>query len=130
MPKNFLSDEHYEQVLQLANRGLCHTPDDEAMEFIEAMREFGNYRTQVEPNAKSAMAQKYPQYFKDVSQLVEMDTYVLNTLFPVTDDSGCILHARKKLLIPGVRTGDKPAHKDIKEARDTLNRWLQINGHE
>ncbi len=78
----------------------------------------------------SEMAQMYPQYFKDVTEVTEMDTYLLNTFFPVQDDSGCLLHARKKLLIPGVRSGAKPVAKDIREARDTLNRWLQINGED
>jgi hypothetical protein len=76
------------------------------------------------------MVKKYPQYFKDVTEVTEMDTYLLNTIFPVQDDSGCLLHARKKLLIPGVRSGAKPMAKDIREARDTLNRWLQINGED
>lgn len=72
-------------------------------------------------------AQKYPKYFRDVSKLDSVDTYAINRLYPVDDPSGAILHARKKLLIPGDRTGGKTMYQDIKEARDTLNRWLEMN---
>lgn len=69
----------------------------------------------------------YPQYFKDVSDLQEIDVYAVHQLFDVDDPSGAIQHASKKLLLSGVRTGGKGKYKDIKEARDTLNRWLQMN---
>ena len=72
------------------------------------------------------LSEKYPKYFKDVTGVKEIDTYHINMLFPVDDDTGCILHARKKLLIPGSRTGGKTMKDDIREARDTLNRWLQL----
>lgn len=76
------------------------------------------------------MAQKYPAYFKDVSDLTEMDVYAVHHVFQVDDPSGCIHHSSKKLLLSGVRTGGKPKWKDIKEARDTLTRWLELNGVE
>lgn len=75
------------------------------------------------------LSELYPQYYKGVPEGVsadEVDTYVINLMFPVDDYSGCILHARKKLLIPGVRSGGKSQYKDVKEARDTLNRYLQL----
>lgn len=71
----------------------------------------------------------YPQYYKALPAGVspdEVDTYVLNLMFPVDDATGCILHARKKLLIPGVRSGGKSMLKDVKEARDTLNRYITL----
>lgn len=70
----------------------------------------------------------YPQYYKDVSNIDYLDTYGINKLFPVNDDTGCILHARKKLLLPGVRSGGKPKLDDIKEAYDTLGRYLELEG--
>ncbi len=74
------------------------------------------------------MSEKYPKYYKKVPKgATELDTYALNKMFPVDDPSGCILHARKKLLVPGVRTGGKTMVDDIREARDTLTRWLQLN---
>jgi hypothetical protein len=76
----------------------------------------------------SDMAAKYPKYYKRVPEGVTViDTYELNNMFPVDDPTGCILHARKKLLVPGTRTGGKSMYDDIKEARDTLSRWLEIN---
>jgi hypothetical protein len=51
----------------------------------------------------------------------------VHKLFNIQDPSGCIQHASKKLLLSGVRTGGKSAYDDIKEARDTLTRWLELN---
>ena len=73
------------------------------------------------------MKNKYPKYYKDVSELTEVDVYQTHQLFQIDDPSGCIHHASKKLLLSGVRTGGKSKVDDIKEARDTLTRWLQIN---
>lgn len=76
----------------------------------------------------SDLAAKYPKYHKRLPPgVTTADTYLVNKLFPVQDDTGCILHARKKLLVPGVRTGGKSMYEDVKEARDTLDRWLELN---
>ena len=72
-------------------------------------------------------SKEYSAYFKDVSDLNEIDIYLIHHLFSIDDPSGAIQHASKKLLLAGARTGEKPKYKDIKEARDTLNRWLEIN---
>ena len=37
-----------------------------------------------------------------------------------------LCHASKKLLLSGVRTGGKSLEQDVKEARDSLNRWLEM----
>ena len=74
-----------------------------------------------------SLSEKYPNYYKKVGNLTEIDVYAVHHLFNVQDPSGCIHHSSKKLLLSGVRTGGKSAYKDIKEARDTLNRWLQLN---
>ncbi len=75
----------------------------------------------------SSLSVKYPQYYKDVGDMTEIDVYAVHHLFNIQDPSGCIHHASKKLLLSGVRTGGKSAYNDIKEARDTLTRWLQLN---
>lgn len=82
------------------------------------------------PPMPKTMAQKYPAYYKDVKHLDEIDIYATHQVFNLTDPTGCLHHASKKILLSGTRTGGKPPHKDIKEARDTLTRWLQLNGHE
>ena len=68
----------------------------------------------------------YPHYFKDVSVLSDIDIYQVCKLFNIQDSSGCLQHAIKKLLVSGNR-GYKDNLQDIKEARDTLNRYLEIN---
>ena len=73
------------------------------------------------------IAKKYPHYYKDVRDYDFMDVYAVHKVFDVQDPSGAIQHASKKLLLSGVRTGGKSARKDIMEARDTLNRWLDLN---
>jgi len=78
-------------------------------------------------NTSKEEQKKYAVYFKDVSHLDEVDVYQVNHIFNIQDPSGCIHHANKKLLLSGVRTGGKSKFKDIEEARDTLNRWLEIN---
>ena len=74
-----------------------------------------------------SLSEKYPQYYKPVGDLTEVDVYAVHHLFQLTDPSGCLHHSSKKILLSGVRTGGKSAYKDIKEARDTLTRWLQLN---
>lgn len=77
---------------------------------------------------KESLALKYPKYYKAIPKGWEsIDVYGVCKLFPIKDDTGCIHHAIKKLLIPGTRTGGKNFYEDIKEARDTLNRWLELN---
>ena len=66
---------------------------------------------------------KYPHYYKDVAHLKNVDVYRVLTLFKVNDP--CIQHAIKKLLCAGDR-GDKSMIKDITEARDSLNRHLEM----
>lgn len=73
------------------------------------------------------MSSKYPKYYKDVTNLREVDVYMVHELFGIQDPSGAVQHASKKLLLSGVRTGGKSKYDDIREARDTLNRWLEIN---
>jgi hypothetical protein len=73
------------------------------------------------------MAERYPQYYKRVDDLMEIDVYAVHNLFNIQDPSGAIQHASKKLLLSGVRTGGKSQFNDVREARDTLTRWLQLN---
>ena len=74
-----------------------------------------------------SLANLYPKYFKSVAHLKEVDVYAVHNLFGINDPSGAIQHASKKLLLSGVRTGGKSKYQDIREARDTLNRWLELN---
>jgi hypothetical protein len=78
-------------------------------------------------NETLSMSAKYPKYYKDVSHLQEVDVYMVHKLFNIQDPSGALQHASKKLLLSGVRTGGKSFYEDVREARDTLNRWLEIH---
>lgn len=73
------------------------------------------------------IASKYPQYYKDVRGYDFLDVYAVHSVFGINDPSGCIQHASKKLLLSGTRTGGKSAYDDIREARDTLNRYLELH---
>ncbi len=83
---------------------------------------------QDEKAPQGCVEKPYGRYSIDVSGIDSVDVYDIHAKYGVDDPSGCIQHASKKLLLAGVRTGEKPKWKDVKEARDTLNRWLQING--
>ena len=67
-------------------------------------------------------AKKYNHYFVRVPWS-HIDIYRLLALFKVTDNA--IGHAVKKLLVPGLR-GNKATKQDIIEARDTLNRRIEM----
>ena len=74
------------------------------------------------------LAIKYPAYWKPLPKdWRAIDTYRVNALFPIKDDSGRLIHARKKLLVCGTRTGGKSMLKDVQEAYDTLGAWLADN---
>ena len=75
----------------------------------------------------TSLSAKYPKYYKSVEHLDEIDIYAVHQLFEINDPSGALHHASKKLLLSGVRTGGKSRYHDIKEARDTLTRWLEMN---
>ena len=77
----------------------------------------GRVNVVVEPSRKHA------HYYKDVSKLKAVDVYMVCKLFGVND--AAISHAVKKLLCSGQR-GYKDAKKDIQEAIDTLQRYIEI----
>lgn len=67
---------------------------------------------------------RHSHYFKDVSSLKSVDVYRVLDLFGVTHP--CAQHAIKKLLMAGQRGGGKDLERDVREAGDTINRWLQM----
>ena len=101
--------------------------------FVETNKDFCNEWTQrdmfndTEEDSTISMSEKYPKYYKAVGEQTEIDVYSVHKMFEINDPSGAIQHASKKLLLSGARTGGKSNYQDIKEARDTLTRWLQLN---
>ena len=71
-------------------------------------------------------ARNHSHYYKDVSKLDEIDVYMTCELFSVQDSSGALQHAIKKLLCSGSR-GAKDSLQDVREASDTLNRYIEMN---
>ena len=70
---------------------------------------------------------KHSHYFKDVSDLNEIDVYQVLRLFNVTDP--CLQHIVKKALCAGQR-GHKDFETDLKNIFDTAKRALEINNVE
>lgn len=66
---------------------------------------------------------KHNHYFKDVSELTEIDIYKILMLYQVTDP--CLQHTIKKCLLAG-RRGGKTFKQDVIEALDTLKRRVEI----
>ena len=96
----------------------------------EELDEYNGGYGEAKVDGTDGSERKHSHYFKDVRHLDYIDVYQVCKLFPVDDDSGAITHARKKLLVAGGRGAGKDMIKDITEARDTLNRYLQIEGIE
>jgi len=74
------------------------------------------------------IAKKHPHYHKDVRHLESVDVYRVLELFGVT--SPTLQHAVKKLLVSGRRGGGKDQIKDVKEAIDSLERFLEMQNED
>lgn len=83
--------------------------------------------TQFTPPPPPPEPRFHSHYFKDVRNLNEIDVYRVLKLFDVTDP--CIQHAVKKLLVAGGR-GAKNFVRDIREARDSLGRCLDMHNED
>lgn len=105
----------------------CGNPISPAEEFCSKCLRFHHPKEEEKEVNASSLSKQYPKYYKDVRMLDELDVYAVHQVFNIQDPSGAIQHASKKLLLSGVRTGGKSKREDIKEARDTLTRWLQID---
>lgn len=123
---NFDKDKKDTSILDEYNRGY----EDGKSRGITLGYNKRDYATSKPLEGCDGTERKHSHYFKDVRHLDYIDVYQVCKLFPVDDDSGAITHARKKLLVAGGRGAGKDMIKDITEARDTLNRYLQIEGIE
>ena len=61
--------------------------------------------------------------FRDLGDMTEIDVFGVHFLFELNDPSGCLQHASRQIL----NCGHKPNPAAIREARDALTRWLQLN---
>lgn len=73
---------------------------------------------------KPELAEKYPHYYRKVPDRVDyLDVYRVLDTFGI--QRSCVQHAIKKLLCGGQR-GAKNEVQDLKEARDSLNRAIEM----
>lgn len=56
----------------------------------------------------------------------QLDIYAVHRMFDMSDPSGCLHEASKKLLFSGHKPRDLQ-FTDIQEARELLDRWLELN---
>ena len=106
-----------ELVEHVSNSYLC--VGDTATISIDDLKE---HWTQEELVNKEA---KHNHYRKSVEHLDYIDIYRVCKLFKVKDDSHCLHHSIKKLLMSGQRGAGKSKIQDITEARDSLNSYLE-----
>jgi hypothetical protein len=106
---NMVSSDHFEEIFIDLPDQIKPIPYDEAVERFH----------------KERQSKKHSHYFKDVSDIDEVDVYRVCDLFEVNDASGATQHAIKKLLCSGKR-GAKDERKDLEEARDTIIRKLEM----
>jgi hypothetical protein len=59
----------------------------------------------------------------------QFDVFSVHQRFAINDPSGCIHHASRNLLLSSSTSTGIPDYQDIEEARNSLNRWLQLNQH-
>lgn len=78
--------------------------------------------------AVDSRVRKHSHYFKDVSHLDTVDVYRVLSLFNVTDQA--LGHAIKKLLVAGGRGAGKDVTRDVQEAADTLQRFLEMRNED
>lgn len=69
---------------------------------------------------------EYSAYYKDVRHIDYVDVYRVVSLFDCEKHGHAISHAAKKLLLTGARTGGKDVETEVREAIDSLHRWLEM----
>ena len=74
--------------------------------------------------AEIEQVRKHRHYFKDVSNIAEIDVYAVLKLFEVTDP--CLQHIVKKALCAGKR-GHKDMMEDLQNIADTAIRAVELN---
>jgi len=74
--------------------------------------------------AEIEQVRKHRHYFKDVSNITEIDVYTVLKLFDVTDP--CLQHIVKKALCAGKR-GHKDMMEDLQNIVDTAIRAVELN---
>jgi len=103
----------------------CTTPVTPPNDFCTTCLE--NTANADETLSERSLSARYPAYYRDVGDMTEVDVFAVHHLFQIQDFSGCLHHASKLLLLSGVLTVGQSTYTNIKEARDSLTRWLHLN---
>lgn len=137
----FWKDEKYSFSVSEENKW-CYKSCDNSRYFSlgEYMNKYGDVsiiwrREQDEPfltpettlndqYAEIEQVRKHRHYFKDVSNIAEIDVYAVLKLFDVTDP--CLQHIVKKALCAGKR-GHKDMMEDLQNIADTAIRAVELN---
>lgn len=83
----------------------------------------------IQEKAVSTYARRVPVSKEDAERgYVVIDVYRVQLAFAMTDP--CLIHAMKKILCPGVRSGGKSVAQDIQEAAYSLQRWAEMRAEE
>lgn len=67
------------------------------------------------------------QLSRGMIKIEDIDVFLIHHLFEINDPSGAIQEASKLLLLCGQRDDDKTPYEVAIEARDILNRFIQIH---
>ena len=103
-----------------------HTQPEE-LPFMDSLPEFKHDFGASSLNdqyAEIEQVRKHRHYFKDVSNIDEIDVYAVLKLFDVTDP--CLQHIVKKALCAGKR-GHKDMMEDLQNIVDTAIRAVELN---
>lgn len=79
-----------------------------------------------ESTGSQELSARYPHHYRTVGDVTELDVFAINQMFGLQDPSGCLQHAVSRLLLASTHP-TRTTYADIREARDTLTRWLQLN---
>ena len=99
----------------------------EELPFVDSLPEFKHGFGASSLNdqyAEIEQVRKHRHYFKDVSNIAEIDVYAVLKLFDVTDP--CLQHIVKKALCAGKR-GHKDMMEDLQNIVDTAIRAVELN---
>jgi hypothetical protein len=94
----------------------CHQPLTSHLDFCDHCRN--------QERLSGSTSDQFPETYRSVGDMAEIDAYAVFHLFQIQDPSGCLQDAGKKLL----HSGSSPTrYRDVREARDILTRWLNLN---
>ena len=99
----------------------CHHKAEDPFDFCQSCQTGDLFGSEASPQT---LMNRYPEQYKSLGDMADIDVYAIHHLFGVNDPSGCLQQASMKLLMSSSST---TLHQDIREARDILTRWLQLN---